>query len=600
MGSEETIKYYEDILRRYNILNQIAKTVASTLDLNKLLRIVLTGVTFGNGFGFNRAFLFLIDREAKNLIGRMAIGPINEEEAWQIWSEIQDRSYSLEEFLNSEKFEESVKTSELDEKVKHITVPIEPGKVVSCCLDDGIPRNVDLTSQDNTSFIIDEGLIEKELIDLIEYPKFCIIPLISRTKKVGIMIVDNRFNRRDISQEDINYLLMLSQFVASSIRNTIIYSDLKESLSSLARLNMQLNYMKEYNEKIIESIPVSIIVIDNDFKVTLCNENCAKIMGNDKSVVVGKKISTHPIYMDSINLVDEIKRVIKEKKAEGFYKVNISIGKQKTEDVFDVVLVPLRFSGDSPEGVVLIIENITETVKLQKALNEMKKLSELGRLSATVAHEIRNPLIAIGGYANRFKKRIAEGKEIDLKNVDTIIDEIKRLEKIVSDILDYAAERKVVFERVDIGKILEECIEFARIAAERNNIDILIDGGELLIGQDKIFIYGSYGNLKQAFINIMNNAIEASSTRELVKLFVATEVIEGRTWLRIDINNSAALPDEKDVYNIFLPFYTTKIKGTGLGLTITKRIIEEHSGEIMVDSNDIKGTTFTIKLPLIN
>ncbi len=414
------------------------------------------------------------------------------------------------------------------------------------------------------------------------------------------MVIDNKFNKREITQEDTNYLLMLGQFAASSIRNTIIYNELKDSLSALSRMNMKLNYLKEYNEKIIESIPVSIIVLDNNFTVTLCNDNCAGIMKVDKSMVIGRKINTHEIYMEGIDLATEIRRVMSEKKAEGFYKVNITIDNNKTDEIFDVVIAPLKVVEDSPEGVVLIIENITETVKLQKALNDLKKFSELGRLSATVAHEIRNPLIVIGGYANRIKKKLDEGSKIDNNNLDIIINEIKRLEKIVTEILDYAAEREEEFNRVDLSVLLTECIDFAEIASERNNISIKIECGKELIEAGKMMVYGSYDKLKQAFINVLNNAIEASQTRDLVKFCINQAGNEGRDWAYISINNNAALMDEEGIYNIFLPFYTTKTKGTGLGLTITKRIIEQHSGIIEAESNENEGTTFTIKLPLIN
>src|SRR4030043_1429509 len=113
-------------------------------------------------------------------------------------------------------------------------------------------------------------------------------PLISRTKKVGILLGDNKYNQREITEEDINYLLMLSQFSASSIRNTIIYNDLKNSISAMEKLNVKLSYLKDYNEKIIESIPVSIIVVDSNFTVTMCNENCGEIMGSNKDSIIGK------------------------------------------------------------------------------------------------------------------------------------------------------------------------------------------------------------------------------------------------------------------------------------------------------------------------
>ena len=610
MENEEIIKNYEEILRKYNILNQISKTVASTLDLNIILHIILTGVTFGNGFGFNRAFLFLIDHNGKNLTGRMAIGPATEEEAWNIWSTIQQKDSSLEDFLISEDFIKDHESQILNSRVRNIRISLESRKSLWQCLEDGHPKKVDLTADPQQSlvdFVSDSALIENELLEIVDYPKFCIIQLISRTKKVGIMTVDNKFNKREITDDDINYLLMLSQFAASSIRNTVIYNDLKDSLSALSQLNTKLtdlntklSYLKEYNERIIESIPVSIIVIDNNFGVTLCNDNCASIMKVPKSVVIGKRIDTHKIRMDGIDLVSEIKRVMSEKKNEVFYKVKISFDHHGTDDIFDVVIAPLKITEDNPEGVVLIIENITETVKLQKALNDLKKFSELGQLSATVAHEIRNPLIVIGGYANRIKKKLREGNKIDPDNLDLIINEIKRLEKIVSDILDYATDKEVKFDRIDLSILLGECIDFAEIASERNNISITIECGKEFIESEKMFVYGSYDKLKQAFINVLNNAIEASHTRDLVKFYINHVKDKGSDWVYVKINNNAVLADKEDIYNIFLPFYTTKLKGTGLGLTITKRIIEQHSGIIEAESSEESGTTFTIKLPLIN
>jgi len=603
LGSDEQIKNYQDILRQYSILNLIAKIVSSTLDLNKILRIILSGVTFGDGFGFNRAFLFLIDRQAKHLVGRMAIGPATPEDAWKIWEEIQQKTLPLEEFLMSEKFDTHHETSKLDEEIRKIKFDIDPDKVIFMCLQDGIPRNVDLTqsvpSSENNDIVSDIYLFEQNLLDYLDYPKFCIIPLISRSRKVGVMIVDNKYSHRQIKSEDINFLLMLSQFAASSIRNTIIYNDLKDSLNALAKLNLKHKYLKEYNEKILESIPVSIIVLDHNMNVTMCNENSAGIMGIDKDLICGKKIEAGMIHIDSVDLMEEISLILANKKVQGFYKVNVKFRSHKSDDVFDVMLVPFKFSEETPEGVLIIIEDVTKTVKLEQSLNEAKRLSELGKLSATVAHEIRNPLIAIGGYANRIKKKYLEKGEVNPENIEVIINEVARLEKIVNETLEFAAERKTEFKDFSICALLADCINLTSTAAEQSNIRIDVTSGAELIKNNDIFIYGSYDSLKQAFINVINNAIEASKTRDVVSIEILPENENENSFLVIKINNRAKLASETDMNNIFLPFYTTKSKGTGLGLTITKRIIEKHKGTIDVYSDLNTGTTFTIKLPLL-
>jgi len=603
MSADDQIKNYQDLLRQYNILNQISRTVSSTLDLNKILRIILTGVTFGDGFGFNRAFLFLIDREEKNLIGRMAIGPSSNEEAWMVWGEIQQSSFSLEEYLNSEKFENQSRASVLDDEIKKMHIPLIKGKELFLCMEDGTPRNVDLEpgsgTWDDNFRITDSSRIEPGLLGYIDYPKFCVIPLISRTKKVGALIVDNKFNQREITKADIDFLFMLGQFAASAIRNTLIYNDLKDSLEALAKLNSKLEYLKEYNEKIIESIPVSIIVLDHNFKVTLCNSNSEKLMGRTKEYLIGKKIRKGLVSLDGQDLYDEAERVMKDRRAEGFYKTTVTFSGKKSNEIYDIILVPFKFSAETPEGVVVIIENMTKTVKLEQSLSEAKRLSELGRLSATVAHEIRNPLIAIGGYVNRVKKKYTETGQVNEENLNIIINEVARLEKIVNEILDYAAERKVEHSEINIGKVLQEVISLAQAAAEQKNIDIVIECGSDSISTREIIMNGSADNLKQAFLNVFNNAIEASETRDEVKICIQLEEDEDSKYITVRVNNRALLSSEEEVYNIFLPFYTTKSRGSGLGLTITKRIIEQHSGKIDVVSNIDIGTAFTIKLPLV-
>ena len=602
MENQQTIKKYEDLLRQYNILNQIAKTVASTLDLNRLLRVILTGVTLGDGFGFNRAFLFLIDRKQKNLIGKMAIGPGSEDEARTIWSEIQRRNISLEEILSSQKFETEYIHPTLEEKIKRIIIPINPDKIIFKCLEDGTPRNVNLTAQKSESeeyFITDSSLFEREILDYLNCPKFCLLPLISRTKKVGILIADNKYTGREITKDDLNFLFMLSQFAASSIRNTIIYNDLKDSLSALVRLNKQLKYMKNYNENIIESIPDSIIVIDSSLKITICNDKASRIIGRDKSDIIGRKVDAYNIHFNGINLVNELSSIMIENNVKGFYRVKVSINKTDLADIYNIILVPFKFSMDKSEGVIIIFDDVTKTVELERSLKEAKKFSQLGKLSATVAHEIRNPLVAIGGYAKRLKRKYTSEGKIDTQNLDVIIGEVERLENIVHDILDYVSERKIELKVMSFKKLLNECIDIAKISAEQNNIEIIINSGLELIESKNIKLRGSYNSLKQAFINVFNNAIEASKTNEIVKIDFSIDEDQSARWISTRVNNKSSIKSGSDLYNIFLPFYTTKAGGTGLGLSITKKIIEKHSGKIDVESDIEKGTTSTIKLPIL-
>jgi len=633
---EQLLKKYEDLLRRYNILNRISKIVTSTSELDKILDVTLKGVTFGDGFGFNRAFLFLLSPKMDQLIGKMAIGTETAEEAWKIWAEIQKENYSLEEFISQEKNNENT-NSALNEKVKQLVINILQDGAIDQSLRSGTPVNVDLSIEgisDNSinsqinniseqynienniektlennrnvenhgsiHYFHDSTKIEKEILDLIQYPKFCIIPLISRTRKVGVLIVDNKYNNREITADDITFLTMLGSFTASSIRNTMIYNELKESLDNLAKVNYQIKLLKEYNENIIESVPLSLFVVNNDFNITACNKNFADIMQIQKENLIGKNIKNLIIKVNEFNLVEEIANVMAEKKIEGFYKVKLEMNGKASDSIFNLLLVLLKDPKENIGGVIGILEDVTSVVKLEQSLQEAKRFSELGKFSATIAHEIRNPLVAIGGYANRIKRKYIEKKEVDINDINIITDEINRLENILKEILDYASNKKTQLKPLNLCEVLKYCVDLVKDYAEQNNIILtFLPNNEFLLNENLI-INGSYDNLKQAFINLLNNAIEASTPKQ--EVLIETKKIEenqNNKWVEIKINNKAFIQNEKDLNKIFLPFYTTKTHGTGLGLTLTKKIIEEHSGIINVESNIENGTTFTIRLPLI-
>jgi signal transduction histidine kinase len=315
--------------------------------------------------------------------------------------------------------------------------------------------------------------------------------------------------------------------------------------------------------------------------------------------LIGKNIKNFVIKINDFNLVDEISNVMADKKVEGFYKVKLEMNNIINESIYDLLLVMLKDSKNNINGVIGIIEDVTKTVKLEKSLQEARRFAELGKFSATVAHEIRNPLVSIGGYANRIKRRYEKRQEFDVNDAEVITSEIKRLEEILNDILDYASDKKVDFKVINLSEVLKYCLELAKIFAEQNNINISLLTGREFLDNQNLIINGSYDNLKQAFINLLNNALEASSSKQNV--YFDTSIIEEfkQKWVEIKINNKSMIQNEKDLYKIFLPFYTTKIHGTGLGLTLTKKIIEEHSGNIDVESNSESGTTFIIKLPLI-
>jgi signal transduction histidine kinase len=212
-------------------------------------------------------------------------------------------------------------------------------------------------------------------------------------------------------------------------------------------------------------------------------------------------------------------------------------------------------------------------------------MAALGELAARVAHEIRNPLISIGGFARRLEKKLSGDIQ---EYARIIVNEVSRLENILKEILGFVKTARINKCRVDVNELMSEIADFTvPLMDEKNNIilrEFSKDSLTAVIDPDKI---------KEAVINIFTNAAQATEHGTLTV----------RTWRE---NNEAVIElvdtgcgiQEEDMKNIFNPFFTTKTQGTGLGLAVTHKIIQEHDGKIKVESKGGGGTAFRIYLPL--
>jgi signal transduction histidine kinase len=224
-------------------------------------------------------------------------------------------------------------------------------------------------------------------------------------------------------------------------------------------------------------------------------------------------------------------------------------------------------------------------------------MAALGEMAAKVAHEIRNPLLSIGGFARRLEARV----DGDLKEYSKIIaDEVRRLEGILNDTLSFVKTAKLEKSEVDIDELL-------------NNVIILLepavyDKGNILIKEvvHPIKIFADHDRLKEALLNIVSNSNQATEYG-IITLRAYTEkaasepdmfgYIPEKIEVVIEVEDTGYGIKEEDLRRIFDPFFTTRATGTGLGLSITKRIIEEHGGRMEVESIYGTGTKFKIYMP---
>lgn len=261
--------------------------------------------------------------------------------------------------------------------------------------------------------------------------------------------------------------------------------------------------------------------------------------------------------------------------------------------IFEVSVFPYYRSEDQFEGSIIILKDVTQKKEQERRAILRERLSTIGQTVSSVAHEINNPLATIGVSVEGLLKRVRDSRfdPVLFENYLKIIkDEIARSQKITSSMLSFVRQKDHLKEELDIHEILNKTIEMLRFQEKLNGIEVLRDYSQE-IGK----FCGYEGELRQVFLSILSNAIEAMG--EKGRLIIETANLGNKVSIRITDTGPGILPGHLE--KIFAPFFTTKSDrgGTGLGLFIAKKIIEENGGEIGVISEMGRGTTFTITLP---
>jgi signal transduction histidine kinase len=225
---------------------------------------------------------------------------------------------------------------------------------------------------------------------------------------------------------------------------------------------------------------------------------------------------------------------------------------------------------------------------LHEQLVQSEKMAALGAMMAEITHEIRNPLVSIGGFTRRLAKKMQSGEA--KKYIDIILSEVSRLEGIIHDNLSYIKEMAPQLAETDMNSLLEEIFTLYEDELAQRRIRVEKDFSprmpRLMIDPQQI---------KQAVINILKNAMEAMENGGT--LTIRTYPVDEAREAAIEFGDTGPGVSSKAMHNIFNPYYTTKTRGTGLGLPITNRIVKAHEGRIELRNRDTGGAVFTIKLP---
>jgi len=249
-----------------------------------------------------------------------------------------------------------------------------------------------------------------------------------------------------------------------------------------------------------------------------------------------------------------------------------------------------RLTDEIAREVAFLEAATLEIRKNQERLVQAERLSAIGEMAARVAHEIRNPLVAIGGFARSLLQRTPHPDETTRESLEVIVDEVRRLESIVGEVLDFSRQVPPRIGSLDLARLAREAGDLLRFELEQAGVRWEVDADERLpaaaADRDQIF---------QALVNVLRNAIHAMPKGGALSVRVRA-IAHG---LEVAVNDTGEGMPPEVLAHVFEPFYTTKPTGSGLGLTIAAQIVRDHHGELKLDSREGEGTTVTFRLPAV-
>jgi PAS domain S-box-containing protein len=409
------------------------------------------------------------------------------------------------------------------------------------------------------------------------------IPCRAQKSTVAVLGLGKTVEGDFLSSEDIELLETLADYFAIAIQNARLYASLERKIAQYERL-------KDFNENIVESINVGVLAVDLADRVESWNSQMEVMYALPRRQALTRPLSE----IFPADFVEEFYRTRQSPGIHNLYKFRLAAPTGETR-IVNVAIAPLVTKNFSVVGRLIIMDDITERVGLEAQLSQADKLSSIGLLAAGVAHEVNTPLAVISSYAQMLSKQL-QGDEQKGGLLDKITRQTFRASEIVNNLLNFSRTSAAEFAEVDVNRIILDTMSLLEHQFKTTKIVV----------QDELatrlpLIQGNAGRLQQVFLNLFLNAKDAMPGGGTLR--VATSNGDGVSVVISDTGTGIA---QEHIQRIYDPFFTTKTapqenqrRGTGLGLSVTYGIIQEHAGKIRVESSPDAGTTFYLEFPLM-
>lgn len=346
----------------------------------------------------------------------------------------------------------------------------------------------------------------------------------------------------------------------------------------------RLQNVRAFNDMLVGSLPVGLIATDSAGQVQMVNEAAERISGIAAEDLINKKIE----QVLPAELYEDLPEHSGEDSHLGVRSVEreIPLADGQKRNLL-LTALPVEDAEGELSGDVLLMQDISELRKLEGKLRRTERLAALGKMAAGVAHELRNPLSSIKGLALLLKGKVS-GDEKGKETADILVQEVERLNRSIGELLDYARPGQLQLTRVPLSEVLNKAIGLVAVDAAamaiRLHVDLPESGDILEVDEDK---------MNQVFLNLLLNAIQAMPDGGELNIAMRTD----RSGVTCDICDTGIGVSEEDLAKVFDPYFTTKSDGTGLGLALSSKIVEEHGGTITMRSSEGAGTRVSLHLP---
>ncbi len=386
-----------------------------------------------------------------------------------------------------------------------------------------------------------------------------------------------------LSSEDVELLESLASYIGIALQNASLYARLEKKIGEFEKL-------KEFNENIVESINVGILALDLDDRIESWNAQMEAMYALSRAEAIGQPLKD-VFPSEFVEALDSFRA---EQGVHHLYKFRLTTraGEQRTANV---AIAPLLSRDFVSVGRIILVDDITERVTLESQLAQADKLSSIGLLAAGVAHEINTPLAVISSYAQMLSKQLRGDTRLG-PVLDKITQQSFRAAEIANGLLNFSRTSTTEFRDTDLNQVIRDTLSLLEHQFKTAQIEVDLD-----LAGGLPSINGNPGKLQQVFLNLLLNAKEAMPGGG--RLRVAT-LVNGHVAAIVTDSGSGIAPEH--LKRIYDPFFTTKTtpkpgdrRGTGLGLSVSYGIIQEHAGKIHVESAIGAGTTFHLEFPLL-